>query len=204
MSGRSRHRPRVWICGPRPRTGATPNFATCRFPDKVAGWPVQRKGSIPGLFGPVARAEAGAAKISRLSQLFRVERLGCNHISKLLGCKVSAKMHPISVSVAPMLALLLLSSCQGAPDSILAAGSPEQVKVVIECMVLADGGTDRCRVVAQDAPACGYSKRALEIARAGRLSPRTLDGRAQDATIRVAIPFPPCVTPPLDQPSSNR
>ena len=112
-------------------------------------------------------------------------------------------MHRIGILLA-LSVPLVMASCQTVPGASRSAQHGEQSRVVVECTVRADGGMDRCRVLEQDAPLCGYSERALKIARAGRLSPRTLDGSSRGGTIRVAIPFPHCDVPPLDQPASNR
>ncbi|MEC8532702.1 MAG: energy transducer TonB [Pseudomonadota bacterium] len=59
----------------------------------------------------------------------------------------------------------------------------------VECTARANGSPANCRVVSEEPAGMGFGRAAIRVVQRGQLSPRTVDGAAQDATFRVRVPF---------------
>ena len=70
----------------------------------------------------------------------------------------------------------------------------ESGRVVLNCLVNANGSMSDCNVVSEDPAGTGFGAAAQAGARRARLSPRTVDGAAQGARVNFTVRF----TPPAD------
>ncbi|MCA0368023.1 MAG: energy transducer TonB [Proteobacteria bacterium] len=59
----------------------------------------------------------------------------------------------------------------------------------VECTAQASGRPTRCRVIEESPSGMGFGNAAIRVVQRGQLSPRTVDGAAEDATFRVRVPF---------------
>jgi len=59
----------------------------------------------------------------------------------------------------------------------------------VECTARSNGSPANCRVVSEEPAGMGFGRAAVRVVQRGQLSPRTVDGAAQDATFRVRVPF---------------
>ncbi|MEJ8405642.1 energy transducer TonB, partial [Brevundimonas vesicularis] len=59
----------------------------------------------------------------------------------------------------------------------------------VECTARSNGSPANCRVVSEEPAGMGFGRAAIRVVQRGQLSPRTVDGAAQDATFRVRVPF---------------
>ena len=74
------------------------------------------------------------------------------------------------------------------PEAALAVGI-EGGAVQLECDVLASGEMGACKILSERPAGYSFGEAALDGARAARLSPRNVDGRATDGTVRFATRF---------------
>ena len=58
----------------------------------------------------------------------------------------------------------------------------------VECTARSNGSPANCRVVSEEPAGMGFGRAAVRVVQRGQLSPRTVDGAAQDATFRVRVP----------------
>lgn len=65
----------------------------------------------------------------------------------------------------------------------------ESGRVGISCTVQQDGSLSNCSVTSEDPAGAGFGQAALAAARRSRVSPRTVDGAAQGATVRYTVSF---------------
>ncbi|RZJ26216.1 MAG: TonB family protein, partial [Brevundimonas sp.] len=79
------------------------------------------------------------------------------------------------------------------PERALARGI-ESGRVQLNCLVNANGSMSDCNVVSEDPAGAGFGSAAIAGARRARLSPRTVDGAAQNARVNFTVRF----TPPAD------
>jgi protein TonB len=59
----------------------------------------------------------------------------------------------------------------------------------VECTARSNGAPANCRVISEEPAGMGFGRAAIRVVQRGQLSPRTVDGAAQDATFRVRVPF---------------
>ncbi|WP_293826535.1 energy transducer TonB [uncultured Brevundimonas sp.] len=60
---------------------------------------------------------------------------------------------------------------------------------IVECTARSNGAPANCRIIEESPAGMGFGRAAQRVVQRGQLSPRTVDGAAQDATFRVRIPF---------------
>ena len=59
----------------------------------------------------------------------------------------------------------------------------------VECTARSNGSPANCQVISEEPAGMGFGRAAVRVVQRGQLSPRTVDGAAQDATFRVRVPF---------------
>lgn len=64
-------------------------------------------------------------------------------------------------------------------------------RVTLQCTVQPNGSLTACSVVSEDPAGAGFGAAALAAARRSRVAPRTVDGAAQNATVRWTTRFVP-------------
>ncbi|MFN3560082.1 MAG: TonB family protein [Brevundimonas sp.] len=69
------------------------------------------------------------------------------------------------------------------PERAIARGITSG-RVTLQCTVRPDGSLANCSVVNEDPAGAGFGQAALAAARRSRVSPRTVDGAAEGATVR--------------------
>ena len=62
-------------------------------------------------------------------------------------------------------------------------------RVVLNCLVNANGSMSDCNIVSEDPQGAGFGSAAVSGARRARLSPRTVDGAAQGARVNFTVRF---------------
>ncbi|WP_291834140.1 TonB family protein [Brevundimonas sp.] len=67
----------------------------------------------------------------------------------------------------------------------------ESGRVTLQCTVQPNGSLSNCSVVSEDPAGAGFGQAALAAARRSRVSPRTVDGAAEGATVRWTTRFVP-------------
>lgn len=70
-----------------------------------------------------------------------------------------------------------------------AANNVNQGRVVLRCTARTDGRLSNCAVVSEDPAGNGFGAAAISAAREARLSPRTIDTAAPDATVMFSVVF---------------
>jgi protein TonB len=74
------------------------------------------------------------------------------------------------------------------PDRALQSGTSGSATV--RCTVQANGRPTGCQVVSEEPSGYGFGRAAVRVVERGQLSPRTVDGAAQNATFVATIRFP--------------
>ncbi|RZJ95753.1 MAG: TonB family protein [Brevundimonas sp.] len=70
-----------------------------------------------------------------------------------------------------------------------AARGIQSGRVTLQCTVQSSGNLSDCSVVSEDPAGAGFGAAALAAARRSRVSPRTVDGAAEGATVRWTTRF---------------
>jgi periplasmic protein TonB len=65
----------------------------------------------------------------------------------------------------------------------------ESGSVVVSCTVQPNGSLANCQIASETPSGAGFGQAALAAARRSRVSPRTVDGAAQGATVRYTVRF---------------
>ena len=74
------------------------------------------------------------------------------------------------------------------PDRALSTGTSGVATV--RCTAQANGRPTNCQVVSESPSGYGFGRAAVRVVQRGELSPRTVDGAAENATFNVTIRFP--------------
>lgn len=74
------------------------------------------------------------------------------------------------------------------PDRAISSGTSGSATV--RCTAQANGRPTACQVVSEDPSGYGFGRAAVRVVERGQLSPRTVDGAAQNATFTATVRFP--------------
>jgi protein TonB len=74
------------------------------------------------------------------------------------------------------------------PDRAISSGTAGQASV--RCTVTASGRPANCQVTSESPSGYGFGRAAVRVVERGQLSPRTVDGAAENATFTTTVRFP--------------